>query len=73
MELEDDHFLGGFHQKVQRESEKAWHDQHIKLHTFKVDDLVLLYDNKFMKFLGKFQIHCLGSYIIKEVTNVGVI
>lgn len=38
-----------------------------KFHTFKVNDLVLLYDNKFIKFLGKFQMHWLGPYIIKEI------
>ena len=57
MELEEDHFLVGFHQQVQKECEKAWHNRHIKLHTFRIDDLELLYDNKFTKFPGKFQIH----------------
>eukprot|EP00253_Pinus_taeda_P007586 PITA_07586 len=54
MELEEDRFLTGFHQQVQKEREKAWHDCHIKLRTFKINDIVLLYDNKFTKFLGKF-------------------
>jgi len=49
MELEEDHLLAGFHQHVQKEGEKAWHDRHIKLYTFKVNDLVLLYDSKFTK------------------------
>ena len=52
--LEEDRFMVRFHQQVQKEHEKAWHDRHIKLRTFKVNDLVLLYDNKFDKFLGKF-------------------
>lgn len=54
-ELGEDRFLVGFHQQVYKECEKAWHDRHIKLCTFKVNDLVLLYDNKFDKFPGKFQ------------------
>jgi len=54
MELEEDRVLLGFHQQVQKEHKKAWHDHHIKLHKFKVNDLVLLYDSKFAKFLGKF-------------------
>eukprot|EP00253_Pinus_taeda_P031064 PITA_31064 len=33
LELEEDRFLAGFYQQVQKEHEKAWHDQHIKLHT----------------------------------------
>jgi len=42
MELEEDFFLVGFHQQVKKECKKAWHDRYIKLHMFKVDDLVLL-------------------------------
>lgn len=73
MELEEDRFLVGFHQQVQKEREKSWHDRHIKLLTFKVNDLVLLYDSKFMKFLGKFQMHWMGPYIIKEIIYGGVV
>ena len=57
--------------QVQKQHEKAWHDRHIKLRTFKVNDLVLLYDSKFDKFLGKFRMHWLGPYVIKEITNGG--
>jgi len=73
MELEEDHFLTGFHRQVQKECEKGWHDRHIKLHTFKVDDLLLLYDSKFMKLPGKFQMHWLGQYVIKEIMDGGVV
>ena len=71
--LEEDHFIAGFHQQVQKAREKAWHDRHIKHKTFKVGDLVLLYDSKFVKFPGKFQMHWLGTYQVKYVTNVGVV
>ena len=30
VELEEDQFVAGFHQQVQKDREKAWHDQHIK-------------------------------------------
>ena len=73
MELEEDHFIVGFHQQVQNEHKKPWHDRHIKLRTFKVNDLVLLYDSKFHKFLGKFRVHWLAPYVIKEVTNGGAV
>jgi len=43
------------------------------LHTFKENDLVLLYDKKFEKFPGKLRMHWLGQYVIKEVTNGGVV
>ena len=32
--LEEDRFIAGFHQKVQKAREKAWHDRHIKSKTF---------------------------------------
>ena len=67
--LEEDRFIAGFHQQVQKEREKAWHDRHIKHKSFKEGDLVLLYDNKFSKFPGKFQMHWLGPYQVKHVTN----
>lgn len=56
-ELEEERFLVGFHQQVQKQRKKAWHDRHIKLCTFKVNDMVLLYDRKFDKFTGKFKMH----------------
>jgi hypothetical protein len=30
VELEEDRFIAGFHQQVQKEREKAYHDRHIK-------------------------------------------
>ena len=72
-ELEEEGFLDGFHQKVQKQCEKAWHDRHIKLCTFKVNDLVLMYDSKFDKFSGKFRMHWLGLYVVKEVTYGGAV
>eukprot|EP00253_Pinus_taeda_P031517 PITA_31517 len=55
--LEEERFLAKFHQQVQKLCEKTWNDQHIKLCTFKVNDFVFLYDNKFDKFPGKFRMH----------------
>eukprot|EP00253_Pinus_taeda_P008978 PITA_08978 len=36
--LEEEIFLVGFHQQVQKQREKAWNDRHIKLRTFKITD-----------------------------------
>lgn len=58
---------------MQKDCEKSWHDYHIKQRTFKNNALVLLYDCKFTKFLGKFQMHWLGPYIIKEISDGGVV
>jgi hypothetical protein len=49
MEMEEDRILEGFHQEVQKARDKAWHERHIKKKDFKEGDLVLLYDNKFLK------------------------
>ena len=57
VELDEDQFLAGFHQQVQKEHEKAWHDRHLKIHILMVNHLVLLYDIKFDKFPEKFRMH----------------
>jgi hypothetical protein len=72
VELEEDRFIAGFHQHVQKESEKAYHDRHIKKKSFKQGDLVLVYDNEFMNHLGKFTIHWLGPYEVFYVIEGGV-
>lgn len=41
--------------------------------TFKVNNLVILCDSKFSKFPGKFKIHWLSPYVVKEITNGVVI
>eukprot|EP00253_Pinus_taeda_P014337 PITA_14337 len=69
-ELEEDKFLARFHQQVQKERKKSWHDRHIKMHTFKVNNLILLYDNNFDKSPRKFQLHWLGPYVTKEIMMV---
>jgi hypothetical protein len=46
MTMEEDQILAGFHQQVQKERGKYWHDRHIKKKTFKEGDLVLMYDIK---------------------------
>ena len=49
VQLEEDHFVVGFHQQVPKTREKAWHDRHIQQKKFQVGDLVLLYDSNFMQ------------------------
>jgi len=34
---------------------------------------MLLYDSKFEKILGKFRMHWLGPYMVKEVTDEGAV
>lgn len=56
---------------MQKAHEKDWHDRHIKQHTFKTQYLVFLYDSNFTKFPAKFQMHWVGPYVVKEITNGG--
>ena len=72
-EIEEERSLDGFHHQVQKNREKSWHDHHIKLRTFKVNDLVLLYDSKFENFPRKFKMHWLGPYVVKEVIDRGAV
>ena len=30
MQLEEEHFFAGYHQNVEKERQKVWHDRHIK-------------------------------------------
>ena len=71
VELEEDRFIAGFHQQVQKEWETAYHDRNIKKKTFKQGDLVLVYDNKFIKHPGKFKTHWIRPYEIAYVTEGG--
>jgi len=73
LEFEEDKFIASFQQQVQKAREKAWHDRHIKHKKFHVGDLVLLYDSKFLKHPRKFRMHWLAPYVIRFVTNVGVV
>jgi hypothetical protein len=71
VDLEEDIFVAGFHQQVQKEREKAYHDMHIKKKAFKQGDLVLVYDSKFIKHPGKFKMHWLRPYEVAYVTEGG--
>jgi hypothetical protein len=72
VELEEDRFIVGFHQQVQKEREKVYHDKHIKKKAFKQGDFVLVYDSKFMKHPWKFRTHWIGPYEVAYVTEGGV-
>jgi len=73
LEMEEDRFIIGFQQKVQKAWDKAWHDRHIKHNIFQVGDLVFLYDSNFFKHLGKLRTHWLGPFVIHSVTEAGAV
>jgi hypothetical protein len=73
MDMEEDRIMEGFHQEVQKERDKSWHDIHIKRKIFKEGDLVFLYDSKCFQHPGKFKMHWLGPYEVNIVTYGGYV
>ena len=73
MWLEEDHFVAGFHQCIEKDRQKAWHDCHIKNKPFQQGDLVMLYDSKFMKHPSRLQMHWLVPYLINTITSGSVV
>ena len=63
--LEEEHFIARFHQHVEKQRKKVWHDRHIKNKKFSVEGLVLMYNNNFFKHPGKLKTHWLGPYVVK--------
>ena len=70
--LEKYRFLVGFHQQVKKYREKDWHNRHIKTKKFQFENLVLLYDSKYLQHTGKFFMHWLGPYVIQQITETDV-
>ena len=50
---------------------KSYYDNKLKLKTFKPNDLVLLYDNRFQHFPGKLQVWWHGPYSVLECFPIG--
>ena len=73
VQLEEDHFIAGFHQWVAKDRQNVWHDRNIKKKQFAKGYLVLLYDSRFMKHLGKSQMHWLGPYLVQFTTFGGAV
>ena len=71
--LEEERFIAGFHQNVEKQRQKAWHDRHIKNEQFTAGGLVLMYDNKIFKHPGKLKTHWLGPYVVKENIDGGAV
>ena len=71
--MEEDRFIVGFHQNVEKQQHKAWHDHHITTKKFKVRGLVLMNDSKFLKHSGKLKTHWLGTYIVAHITEAGAV
>ena len=70
--LEEERFIARFHQNVEKQRKKAWHDRHIKNKQFIVGGLVLMYDINFFKHPGNLRTHWLGPYVVKEIIDGAV-
>ena len=73
IQMEEECFITGFHQNMEKQRQKAWHDRHIRTKQFKVGGLILMYDNKFLKHLGKLKTHWLGPFVVVHITAVGAV
>ena len=73
VQMEEDHFIAGFHQNVEKQRQKSWHDRHITTKQFKVGGVVLMYDRNFLKHPGKLKTHWLGPYVFAHITEAGAI
>ena len=73
VQMEEERFVTRYHQNVEKQRQKVWHDRHIKNKQFQVQGLILMYDNKFLKHPGKLKKHWLGSYIVTYITNGGAV
>ena len=71
--IEEDCFIGFFHQQLEKYWHKSWHDHHVKSKDFQCEYIVLIYDSKFAKHPGKLYMHCLGPYIIHFINDGGVV
>ena len=71
--MEEERFIAGFHKNVEKQWQKAWHDRHVRTKQFKVSGLVLMYDKKFLKHLGKLKIDWLGPYVVVHITKASAV
>lgn len=73
LQMDESLFLAYFHQTVEKEHQKAWHDHHIKKKSFSIGDQVLLYDSKYKKHPGKLQMHWLSSFYVADIEDSGAL
>ena len=73
LQLEEYCFIAGYHQRVEKERQKSWHDHRIKFKQSHPSYFTLLYDNKFLKHPGKIFTHWLGPYVVIHVTDGHVV
>jgi hypothetical protein len=73
MELDEDRFIAGLNQTINKRRQKAWHDINLRSKTLEPGKLALWYDSKFFHNLGKFKIRWLGPFRILDITEFGAV
>ena len=73
VQLQEDWFVTGFHQRVQKDRQKVWYYRHVKKNHFHQGNLMLIYDSNFEKHPCKFQMHWLAPYVINFITEGGAV
>lgn len=69
--LEEDRTIAIYHQVVQKQQQKAWHDRHLKKKDISMGDTVLLYDNEIKGKPKKLHMAWLGPYLVTEIHTNG--
>jgi hypothetical protein len=72
-ELEETRVLADFHQSIEKERKKVWHDRNIKTKVFVQGDKVLIYNSQYQKHHGKLCRQWLGPFIIVEIRPSGAV
>ena len=67
IQMEEERFIVGFHQNMEKQWKRVWHNRHIRTKQFRVGRLVLMYDNKFLKHPSKLKTHWLGPYVVAHI------
>lgn len=69
--LEEDRSTAIYHQEIQKQQQKAWHDRNLKKKNISTGDMVLLYDSKVKGKPKKLRTTWMGPYIVEEVNMNG--
>ena len=59
--------------KIYKEKMKRWHDKHILQHTFKLGQLVLLFNSRLRLFPGKLRSKWSGPFEVSRTISHGVV
>ena len=69
--LEEDKTTAIYHQAMQKQQQKAWHDRNLKHKDIFPGDIVLLYDSQITGKPKKLHTAWLGPYLVEEIHTNG--